>query len=167
MLFAIVDDEGTDKAVGEIITSVILFTMLFAYLFVVVCFLLTLNLALRRIDPRNRRMQPWQIWLNLIPGFHFYWGFLSVSRLTESLTHEFNDRGIPANGNFGASWGINLCILNLLSTVLAIIPCIGFLFAMANLVCWLVYWLKIAGYSRQLRADDEDFYSHDRDDYDR
>jgi hypothetical protein len=41
-----------------------------------------------------------------------------------------------------------MCIL----TPLSIIPDIGILFTLAGLVCWIIYWTKIAGFSSQIAA---------------
>jgi hypothetical protein len=42
------------------------------------------------------------------------------------------------------------------------IPYIGVLFSLASLVCWIIYWVKIAGYNRQLLESKQDRYA-DRD----
>jgi hypothetical protein len=40
-----------------------------------------------------------------------------------------------------------------ISTLLCIIPVAGVLAAFASLVCWIVYWVKIFGYSGALITD--------------
>jgi hypothetical protein len=34
----------------------------------------------------------------------------------------------------------------------SIIPVIGALFSLGGLVCWILYWIKIAGFSKKLEA---------------
>ncbi len=118
-------------------------------------YLLTLSRALRRCRPRNRRMEPGQVWLNLIPCFNIVWIFITVTRLADSLRDEFDDRRLRADGDFGRTLGITYNVLNLLGAI----PYIGAIFSMAGLVCFIIYWVKIAGYSRQLFEDDEERYA--------
>jgi hypothetical protein len=42
--------------------------------------------------------------------------------------------------------GLAMCIL----AATGLIPLIGILTGLAGLVCWIVYWVKISGYSRLL-----------------
>jgi hypothetical protein len=125
-------------------------------------YLLTLSRALRRCRPRNRRMEPGQVWLNLIPCFNIVWIFITVTRLADSLRDEFDDRRLRADGDFGRTLGITYNVLNLLGAI----PYIGAIFSLAGLVCFILYWVKIAGYSRQLLEDSEDRYNSydERDD---
>jgi hypothetical protein len=112
-------------------------------------FLLTLSRCLSRISPRNRRMQPGEVWLNLIPCFGLIWIFFTVSRLADSLRDEFRRRQLHDDGDFGRSVGIAYPILSLVSAI----PYIGGLFGIAALICMIIYWVKIAGYSKQLLTD--------------
>jgi hypothetical protein len=118
-------------------------------------YLLTLSKALRRCRPRNRRMEPGQVWLNLIPCFNVVWIFITVTRLADSLKDEFYDRRLEADGDFGRSLGITYNVLNLLG----VIPYLGVIFSMAGLVCFIVYWVKVAGYSGRLLEDSQERYN--------
>jgi uncharacterized membrane protein YhaH (DUF805 family) len=125
-------------------------------------FLLTLSRALQRCSPRNRQMEPGMVWLNLIPCFNLVWLFVTVLRLADSLREEFYDRRLRADGDFGRTIGLAYLILNLCG----MIPYIGIIFSFAGFVCWIIYWVKIAGYSRQLLEDTEERYNSydERDD---
>ena len=110
--------------------------------------------------------------VNLIPCFNIVWIFITVTRLADSLRDEFDDRRLRGDGDFGRSLGITYNVLNLLGAI----PYIGAIFSIAGLVCFIIYWVKIAGYSRQLFEDTEDRYNSyderddrhdDRDDQDR
>ncbi|MBN9117666.1 MAG: hypothetical protein J0I06_00595 [Planctomycetes bacterium] len=135
-------------------------------------FLLTLSKALTRCSPRSRTMEPGQVWLNLIPLFNLVWQFITVNRIAESLENEYYDRGWGRGGeDYGRSVGTTYCVMNLLSWV----PYCGGLFGLVGLVCFILYWVKIAGYSGRLATasgDYDDFDDHDdrprrrRDDYD-
>ena len=39
-----------------------------------------------------------------------------------------------------------MCILG----ITGIIPILGIIACIAGFICWIVYWVKIAGYSREL-----------------
>jgi hypothetical protein len=121
-----------------------------------ILFLLTLSKTLSRCRPRNRTMEPGQVWLNLIPFFNIVWQFITVTRLAESLKHEFRYRGWSTRDNdFGQSLGIVACVLILL----------GSCFSLAGLICGIVYWTKIAEFNNQLATKESDYYEDDEDDY--
>ena len=112
------------------------------------------------------------VWLNLIPCFDMIWIFFTISRLADSLRSEFHDRRLRDDGDFGRALGITYASLGLA----AMIPYIGSLFGLAALVCWIIYWVKIAGYNRQLATvrtdgspagdwDDDDWTRQRRKDY--
>lgn len=159
---------GPDDELFTILLIVFVVVVLVIAIVIQVMYLLTLSRALRRCHPRNRTMEPGQVWLNLIPCFSIVWLFITVQRIAESLDNEFYDRRIRADGDFGKNLGVTYNVLNLMGAI----PYIGAIFSMAGFVCWIIYWVKIAGYSRQLRMDDEDDYGRERDegdddDYDR
>jgi hypothetical protein len=148
-------------------------------LVILILYLLTLSKALSRCRPANRTMEPGQVWLNLIPLFNIVWQFITVTRVAESLKNEFYDRGWDDRGDFGKSVGTAYCVLNLAGFV----PFIGGLFSLAGFVCFIIYWVKIAGHSKELAGDgggyndyddrprkrrsrDDDYDDYD-DDYDR
>ena len=125
-----------------------------------ILYLLTLSRCFSRIAPRNRRMEPGLVWLNLIPCFQLIWIFFTTTRLADSLRDEFDDRRLRGDRDFGRTLGITYPILMLVGFV----PYLGAIFSLASLICWILYWVKIAGYKNQLisagigtgRHDDED-----------
>ena len=109
-------------------------------------FLLTLQKALERCSVENRTTTPGSVWLMLIPLFNLVWQFLLVIKVSESLNNEFTRRNIMEDPAPGKTIGLAFCILNICS----IIPIIGIFTGIAAFVCWIVYWVKIAGYSNKL-----------------
>ncbi len=101
-----------------------------------ILYLMMLSRTLSRCSPRNRTMEPGQVWLNLIPCFNIVWLFITVNRVAESLEEEFYDRRLPREGDFGKNMGITYLCLNLAS----MIPYIGALFSIGGLICWII-WL--------------------------
>ena len=136
----------------------------------VIYYLLTLQKALQRCHPDNRRMQPGMVWLNLVPCLNIVWQFLTAIQVPDSLKAEFEDRGLDEGGDYGKTIGLTYCILGLVSGVLQNIPQLiapndpnmqmaglglGGLFGIINLALWITFWVRIAGYSRQLADHDE------------
>lgn len=122
-------------------------------------------------------MEPGQVWLNFIPCFNIVWTFITVIRVEESLQNEFADRGHRRQPNYGKNMGLASLILNLLGAI----PYIGAIFGLLSLIFFIIYWVKIAGYSKELaegasfrneRYEDDDYDDRDdrrrgrRDDYD-
>jgi hypothetical protein len=127
-----------------------------------ILYLLTLSKALSRCSQHNRTMEPGMVWLILIPLFGLIWIFITVNRIAESLRNEFQDRRMDRGGeDYGQSLGTTYAALMLGG----IIPCLGFLLVVAGFICWIMYWVKIAGFSGELAAaGDRGGYG---DDYDR
>ena len=132
-----------------IVLLVIVGGMLLVGLVIAIFFFLTLSKALTRCHPRNRTMEPGMVWLNFIPLFNIVWQFITVNRVAESLSNEFYERGWDRPGeDYGKSIGTTYCIMN----VLGCIPYCGAIFAIIRLVCFIIYWVKIANYSGQLAS---------------
>lgn len=112
-----------------------------------VLFLITLQEAFKKCSPASRTMQPGKVWLWLIPLFGLVWQFIVVLNLAESLANEFARIGIsipkPAPGR---SIGVAFCICN----CFLLVPRLGGVAGLVGLVLWIVYWVRIASYSRQL-----------------
>ena len=109
-------------------------------------YLLTLQKTLNRCSPENRAMQPGMVWLMFIPLFNLVWHFFVVLNISKSLEAEFRKRGIASEPNPGKTIGLVMCIL----ACCGIIPLFGVLFSLGGLVCWILYWIKIAGFSSRL-----------------
>jgi hypothetical protein len=69
-----------------------------------------------------------------------------VLKMAKSLRNESVRRNFPADPEPGQSPGLALCILMARS----VIPLFGLVLAFAGFICWIVYWVKIAEYSRAL-----------------
>ncbi len=140
--------------------------MCLVLLVVYIFFFLTLSKALSRCHWRNRTMEPVQVWLNFIPLFHLVWMFITANRVADSLRNEFHDRGWHRRDeDYGRGLGIAACAL----WIAGGIPYIGLLFGIGWLVCFIIYWVKIATFSEQLAShagyddDYEDEYEDDAD----
>src|SRR5262249_51882422 len=133
---------------------------------IAVFYLLTLQKALSRVARRNRLMEPGMVWLSLIPIFNIYWNFMVATRIPDSLRNEFRDRGEDDGSDYGKSIGLTNAILgvvsiplNMASGALEKVPAAGMLIgiillimSITSLVLFIIFWVKIAGYSGKLAA---------------
>jgi hypothetical protein len=151
-------NKGNDDAMMGVFL-IIMVVALAIGLTITIFFYLSLSRCLSRIQPRNREMEPSHVWLNLIPCFGIIWIFFTIIRIANSLRKEYWDRGWRTEGeSFGQGIGLAYAILMLLGGI----PYIGFLFSIASFVCFIMYWVQIAGFSRRLAEEPYD----DRRDYD-
>ena len=111
-------------------------------------YLITLQNTLKEVSPENRKMNPGQVWLLLIPLFNIVWQFVIVNRIADSLKNEFIKRNILIDEDRpGYSIGLAYCILGCCSCI----PVLSILTSIAGLVCWIIYWVKISDYKRKLQ----------------
>ncbi len=126
------------------------------FMFVMICmgavlipevfFILSMRKAILRCAPENRTMTPGMTWLMLIPLFNLVWDFILVKEVAATLEREFRKRNVPVEPSPGKNIGFAWCILS----VGAIIPLLGILSVLGAIVCWILYWAKIAGFSAML-----------------
>jgi hypothetical protein len=87
------------------------------------------------------------VWLMLIPFFGLIWNFFIVLALANSLGREFPARGVTHfDPEPGKSRGLAMCVC----MACGIIPVLGIVASLVSLVLWVVYWIKIAEFSRLL-----------------
>jgi hypothetical protein len=132
-------------AAGFLIGMLVVFVIM---LVPAIFYLLTLQKALNRCAPENRAMAPGLVWLLLIPLVNIVWHFFVVINIAKSLGAEFSKRGLAEEPEPGKKIGLIMCIL----ACCGIIPLLGVLCSIGALVCWILYWVKIAGFSAKLAA---------------
>jgi hypothetical protein len=127
----------------QIVAGLMAIGVLVLYIFYIV----SLSRALSKCSITSRTMQPGMVWLLLIPLFNLVWQFIVVIGLADSLGKEFRARGIlNAEPEPGKTIGIAMCVC----AVCGIIPFVNFLALPAQLVLWIIYWVKITDFSRRL-----------------
>jgi type IV pilus assembly protein PilA len=83
----------------------------------------------------------------LVPFVNLVWQFFVVIGLADSLGNEYRARGVPnVEPEPGKSIGIAMCVC----AACGIIPLVNVIALPAYLVLWIIYWAKIAGFSRIL-----------------
>lgn len=138
---------------GLIGWMILMFLFAFGIVLIIgIFFLLTLQNTLKQCAPNNQFMPPGQVWLSLIPLFSYYWNFKVITAVADSLAAEFHTRGMQReNQRPGYQVGMAYCVLGVCSLLqYSGIPVIGQLCGLAGLICWITYWVKIAGYKRLL-----------------
>ena len=129
----------------ELIIILILFICILPTYF----YLSTLKKALLKCSNENREMSPGLVWLFFIPIFNLGWHFYIVLKVAKSLKKELETRGINIDSMPGQSVGITMCVLTIFTALpLSIQPVI----TIAAIICWIIYWIKIAGFSSQLSS---------------
>lgn len=138
-------DMNSLLASGAVMT--IFFIALVVFLLPAIFYLLTLQRVLSKCAPGARTMEPGMVWLCIVPLVNLVFQFFVVLAIANSLRNEFNRRGMAvADPTPGQQLGMAMCI----SGCCCIIPIVNFLAGLAYLVLWIMYWVKVAGYSKML-----------------
>ena|SRR5688500_9768644 len=125
--------------------------MLIAFIVPFVFYLLTLQKTLKAISPENRRMSPSQVWILFIPLFGMFWHFIMVAKIADSIKAESMIREIELKESRpGYLVGLAMCILNCIGLFSELLGLVALLSIVAFLICWIIYWVKIASYKKQI-----------------
>lgn len=115
-------------------------------------FCLTLKSALDEVKPNNRMLHPLVLWALLIPVVSLLINFIVVYQLSESLEKEFKERNFEIDEKPGLLIGLGF------STALAVVNIpmpvyISGIVAIAGLIFFVQYWMKINWYKKVLQND--------------
>ncbi len=105
-------------------------------------FLLNLQNTLNRVSDRNRAMASGHVWLNFIPIFNLGWFIYTVAKVRDSVKAEYLSRNWKVEGDFGYNVGLATGVLAIVSFFMGWVPVLGWAVGIAQLVCWIIYWLK-------------------------
>lgn len=126
--------------------AILLFIVFVGVILIAVFYLLNLQNLLKQITPANRQVEPGNVWLMFIPLFNIIYPFILYPKITDSVKLEMESRGMAEQGDYGRGIGIALPVLGLCG----VIPVLGFLASLANLVLFIIFWVKMAGYKTKL-----------------
>jgi hypothetical protein len=146
--------DGGGGAMAIVIAAGVLIFLL--WLIPNIFYLLTLQRAINRCAPECRFMPGGTVWLMLIVCccLNQIWQFFVVINVSLSLGREFRRRGIPCVDKPGFAVGLTMAILQVVASILFYIPYVGLFVGLpiyiASLVLWIIYWVKVANYSKQL-----------------
>lgn len=114
---------------------------------IAVFYILTMQKALNLAGERHQKMQPGMVWLMLIPLFNLVWHFFVVKNVSESIKSWAAENGASVD-DAGYTIGLVACIAN----VCSIIPLINILAGPAGFVCFIIWWVKVAGFNKLMAA---------------
>ena len=131
-------------------TEIILIFFIFGIMMIPqIFYLITLQKTIKEVSIENRKIQPNQVWLSLIPLFGLIWQFIMVNRIGISLKAEFKKRNLSINEEKpGYNSGLIYCILFCCS----IIPVLGIFAGIGGFVFWIIYWVKINNFKKELET---------------
>lgn len=132
---------------------IVLFIALAIGITITVLYLLNLQNLLKEVDPKNREVEPGNVWLMFIPLFNIIYPFILYPKIADSVKNEYAARNMPAQGDFGRGLGITMPILSLCG----IIPILGGLAGLANIVLFIIFWVKMAGFKNELKNNPKGF----------
>ena len=125
-----------------------------------VAFLAAADRVMKRVEPENRRIDPGQVWLNLIPIFNLLWIVVMIERVGESIRNEYIVRGRhKVSESYGKTAGLAFVVLSwvgigipMVAGSLNAVPC-SIVFWFFSFIYWVVYWTQISNYARKLRSE--------------
>lgn len=116
-------------------------------LVILILYMITLFNVLNAVAPANRKLEPGLVFLLLIPLFNLVWNFIVVGKLRDSLQAEYAERELQGDG---FAYGVGLAMSILFAC--GIIPIVNLLVGIPALICWIIFWVKMAGYRKTLMA---------------
>ena len=133
------------------------FLFLALFLLPAVFFVITLQNTLKVISDENRKMPFTKVWLLFIPVFNFYWQFVVVNKISESIALEREKLQIRVKEskptyNLGLTWSI----CNLLFLIPVIKPWVSIIL----IITWTLYWIKVNQY-RKLIIQNQNTFLYD------
>lgn len=152
--------------------------LLLVFLVSCILFIFTQYNTLRLIPAGVRELRPGFVWFQLVPIFNLYWVFVVVTRIADSISKHnasvAEDSILGISGydavesigrrptyKIGIAWsllyvlyfGLNFFIeLGNRRDMEILLP----LVALAMIVCWIIYWVKLDRQKRKLKAKPAD-----------
>jgi hypothetical protein len=128
---------------------------------IIALFLLTPRALLKKIDEKNRTLNPELVWLNLIPVFEYVWILVTLLKIRSSVRAQLLERRMNDHANDSAfSVGLASWLFYLALTPLAVLVLLQdgqnytlTLFGLAGLTfvgLWIAYWVKLANLKNDL-----------------
>jgi hypothetical protein len=133
-------DAAAKALVGGMLIAV--FIGLLVGLAIAILLLYLIFSCFQRIPARHRQMEPWQVWLLLIPVFNVVWNFFVFPKLARSYQSYFAEQGRTDVGDCGEKIGLWYAILTVAGVVLGWVPCLGALVGLASLVLFIMVLVK-------------------------
>lgn len=120
--------------------------ILLVFLGLYIWMLIHLQRCFQSVPQEYRKMTPGYVWLMLIPCFNLVWGFFVFPRLSESFQGYFTAFDAPKYRGDDCSRTISWLIPSFGAA--SIIPFVGYLTGLAQLVLLILFVVKTVGYRR-------------------
>ena len=118
-----------------VLTAIIVVVAIAVWAFI----LYTYYSALNSIPAQFRTMEPWQVFLLLIPCFNIIWLFFVVQKIPESFRNYFHAIGDHSRGDCGAGIGLWYAIL----TIVSAIPLVNYISVFPTLILMVMFVVKM------------------------
>lgn len=117
-----------------------------------ILFLITQQNTLESIAPESRFITPGNVWLQLIPLFNFYWYFVVVNKLSQSIALEYSRLNIGSNERYPTK---NMGIVTGVIYFFTLIPSAGIkgFASLGWLICLIIYWVQIFNCRKKIIAN--------------
>ncbi len=112
-------------------------------LVVAIFYLLNLQNLMKSIKEENREVSPGNVWLMLIPVFSLIYAFILYPKISASVKKELESRGMEGDGSK------NLALALAITGALGVVPVVNTIAGLANLVIFIIWWSKTAGYKNK------------------
>jgi len=134
------------SGVAGVVLSIILTAaaVLLILLVLQILYILTLYRGLKITSPYHG-MNPALVWLMLVPIFNLGWQFYVLDNITKGIKGKFEDN-MRVCGDAGYNIGLAYCIVLCCS----LIPGVQFVASPASLVLWIIYWVRIHGFNKDM-----------------
>ena len=129
--------------------GVFIIIILLIFLVVAILYLLNLQNLMKSIKEENREVPPGNVWLLLIPLFSIVYAFILYPKISASIKKELESREMDTAGDGAKNLGLALAITG--AAAILPIPVLGGLIGLANLVIFIMWWVKTAGFKNQFR----------------
>lgn len=119
-------------------------------------FLLTLSNTLKTVSPSNRTIDPWTVWLMLIPVVNLFWPFVLYSKIRDSINFEYKSKGVADTAETTHKIGVVLSIAvlasALYSTFITSQDLVTTILSFIILPSWIVFWVQMSNHKNKLQS---------------
>ena len=141
------------------------FSFLLIFLVVAILFIRTLQNTLLSISPENRQIKPPAVWRILIPIYNFYFVFVLVDGISDSIQAHLESGGEEVNSRpaheIGRVWAVLFFVFYLLR-IFELNP-LDELALVATLVCFIIYWKSVSNYKKKIEQSPELFLDAEKE----
>jgi hypothetical protein len=115
--------------------------------------------TLEAIQPQNRRIEPRQVWLQMIPLFGLIWQYFVIGKIANSIREELNsptgdsifaEDTIPSDAR--PTFGIGLAYAICFSVCIIPMQLLKSWAALGGIICLIIYWVKLAQYKKKIKS---------------